>query len=80
MKSFAWILILMLGLGTEGWSKAPVAQIKNDSHRFSGLKLKGQYKKPDLTYIYKRKRIRAEQILNIPENFNDEIVRGSQKF
>jgi hypothetical protein len=47
---------------------------------FSGLKLTGRLKKPDLSYIYRRRGLRAEQIVNIPEDFNDEIVQGSGKF
>lgn len=47
---------------------------------FSGLKLQGQLKKPDLSYIYKRRGLRAEQIVNIPEDFNEEIVEGAGRF
>ena len=47
---------------------------------FSGLKLTGRLKKPDLSYIYRRRGLRAEQIVNIPEDFNDEIVQGAGKF
>jgi hypothetical protein len=83
MKPLVWIIFLILGLAVQGWStsaEAPApSSAKNDKHQFSGLKLKGQLKKPDLSYIYKRKRIKAEKILNIPEDFNDEVVRGSQK-
>ena len=53
---------------------------KSETQKFSGLKLKGQLKKPDLSYIYKRKGLRAEQIVNIPENFNDQIVQGENQF
>lgn len=48
--------------------------------RFSGLKLKGQLKKPDLSYIYKRKGLRAEQIIDIPEDFNAQIIQGETQF
>lgn len=47
---------------------------------FSGLKLQGQLKKPDLSYIYKRRGLKAEQIVNIPEDFNEEIVQGAGRF
>ena len=47
---------------------------------FSGLKLTGRLKKPDLAYIYRRRGLRAEQIINIPEDFNEEIVQGAGKF
>jgi len=47
---------------------------------FSGLKLTGRLKKPDLSYIYRRRGVRAEQIVNIPEDFNEEIAQGAGKF
>jgi hypothetical protein len=51
-----------------------------DRHEFTGLTLQGQLKKPDLSYIYKRQGLRQEQIVNIPDNFNDEIVEGAAQF
>jgi hypothetical protein len=51
-----------------------------EKQEFTGLTLKGQLKKPDLSYIYKRQGLRAEQIVNIPENFNDEIIEGAGEF
>jgi len=51
-----------------------------ESHTFQGLKLKGQLKKPDLSYIYKRTGLRSEQIVDIPENFDDEIIQGAGQF
>lgn len=53
---------------------------KTESHKFSGITLKGQLKKPDLSYIYKRKGLRSEKIVNIPEQFNDEIIQGAGQF
>lgn len=53
---------------------------KKEKLEFSGFKLKGQLKKPDLSYIYKRRGLRAEQIVNIPENFNEEIIQGENQF
>lgn len=47
---------------------------------FSGLKLQGQLKKPDLSYIYRRRGLKAEQIVNIPEDFNDEISQDAGRF
>lgn len=60
----------------------PVKKIykKTESHQFSGAKLKGQLKKPDLSYIYQRKGLRAEQIVNVPENFDAEINAGAGQF
>ncbi len=53
---------------------------KSESHKFSGLRLKGQLKKPDLTFIYKRKGLRQEQIVDIPETFNNEVLEGASQF
>ncbi len=61
---------------------APPQRIRRaeSSVSFSGLKLTGRLKKPDLSYIYRRRGLRAEQIVNIPEDFNEEIVQGAGKF
>jgi hypothetical protein len=53
---------------------------RTQTESFSGLKLKGQLKKPDLSYIYKRTGLRTEQIVDIPENFDDEIIQGAGTF
>lgn len=53
---------------------------KTELHQFAGSKLKGQLKKPDLSYIYQRKGLRAEQIVNVPENFDQEIAVGAGQF
>jgi hypothetical protein len=53
---------------------------KSESHQFSGSKLKGRLKKPELSYIYERKGLKQEQIVNIPENFNQEILNGASQF
>jgi len=50
------------------------------TQKFSGLKLKGQLKKPDLSYIYKRKGLRADQVVDVPEDFNREIIDSSLSF
>lgn len=62
--------------------KPPERQTANFQSKvsFSGLKLQGQLKKPDLSYIYKRRGLKAEQIVNIPEDFNEEIVQGAGRF
>lgn len=52
---------------------------KSERHQFSGSKMKGQLKKPELSYIYERKGVRQEQIINIPKDFNDEIIDGAGK-
>ncbi len=53
---------------------------KEESHKFSGSKLKGKLKKPEMSYIYQRKGLRAEKIVNVPENFNEEINSGADRF
>lgn len=53
---------------------------KSETLQFSGSKLKGQFKKPDLSYIYERKGLRQEQIVHIPENFNKEIINAASEF
>jgi hypothetical protein len=61
-------------------TKNRVVMKKIETHKFSGLKLKGEIKKPDLSYIYQRKGLRVEQIVNIPEDFNQEIIHGAEQF
>lgn len=58
----------------------PAPKGKKQDVKFSGLKLKGDLKKPDLSYIYKRAGLKAEQIVNIPTDFNDEIQQGENQF
>ena len=50
------------------------------TQKFSGLKLKGQLKKPDLSYIYKRKGLRADQVVDVPEDFNRDIIDSALSF
>jgi hypothetical protein len=59
---------------------AKVVMKKSETHIFPGLKLKGELKKPELSYIYERKGLRSEAIVNIPENFNQEITDGAGQF
>ncbi len=73
-------LLFTLVLCATGIAKPAAEQKKSETQKFSGLQLKGQLKKPDLSYIYKRKGLRAEQIVNIPENFNEEIIEGQGQF
>ena len=53
---------------------------QKESHNFNDLKLKGQIKKPDIAYIYKRKGIRSEKIIALPEDFNSDIRLGAGMF
>ena len=78
MRHIRLVLIVMVTFSALGFHSFTSADAKrNDRHRFAGLRLKGELKKPDLSYIYKRKGLREEKILKIPENFNDEIIRGT---
>ena len=90
MKTTLFIALLALfgSFATETEKKVasveaakPVKKIykKTESHLFSGSKLKGQLKKPDLSYIYQRKGLRAEQIVNVPENFDAQIKSGAEQ-
>lgn len=85
------LVILILGLSTISFAKnAKTPSIAEQatrtvsgtsgSHKFSGLTLKGQLKKPDLSYIYKRAGLRSEQIVDIPETFDHEIVQDADQF
>jgi hypothetical protein len=86
MKTWlAVIFLLSVSAGAEepAPSQAPAPKIvsrKEETHKFSSLKLKGALKKPELSYIYKRKGVRAEKIVNVPENFNAEFVQDSSRF
>lgn len=59
---------------------AKVVFKKTEQHQFSGAQLKGNLKKPELSYIYERKGVRQEKIVNIPEHFNEEIYNGANQF
>ena len=62
-------------------SKNTVVKYKrSESYKFGGINLKGQLKKPELGYIYKRKGLREERIVNIPEDFDSEIIQGAGRF
>jgi hypothetical protein len=83
-------LFLWICLGNFAYGKTQKAKSQNtddatppkhtETQTFSGLKLKGQLKKPDLSYIYKRTGLRSEQIVDIPENFDNEIIQGTGTF
>ena len=80
------ILLLVLAffifgaLPAFGAKRRTVATRRVATQRFSGLKLKGQLKKPDLSYIYKRKGLRADQVVEVPNDFNAEIVESALAF
>jgi hypothetical protein len=73
------VVVCLYGLASEANEKQIVYK-KSETHKFSGLKLKGEFKKPDLSYIYQRKGIRSEQIVDIPEDFNREIREDGERF
>jgi hypothetical protein len=66
--------------GEKGTPKDKPGKKGKQDLKFSGLKLKGDLKKPDLSYIYKRRGVKDEQIVNIPTDFNDEIRQGENQF
>ena len=74
------VMTCLFGISTLGANKKVIVYKKSETHKFSGLKLKGEFKKPDLSYIYQRKGIRSEQIVDIPEDFNKEIREDGQRF
>jgi hypothetical protein len=86
MKSLLFTCLLMIGTLSVGILNAGSPSEPQHNQRpgtqvsFSGLKLTGRLKKPDLSYIYRRRGVRAEQIVNIPEDFNEEIAQGAGKF
>lgn len=78
-------LLLMMAfcfqvIGATKASDTKVRFKKTEHHQFTGAKLEGKLKKPELSYIYERKGLRQEQIVNIPENFDDKIVEGAGEF
>ncbi len=94
MKVILLILLLALpamarsGVKKRGKGRHPITIQRSPSdstrrvatQKFSGLKLKGQLKKPDLSYIYKRKGLRADQVVEVPNDFNGEIVESALSF
>ena len=83
----AWLVGLAFTLGvaaTAAKPEAPAAgepeEITTTKHKFTELKLQGQLKKPELSYIYRRKGVKSEKIVNIPEDLDDEIIQGARKF
>jgi hypothetical protein len=79
---FFAIVLAAPARGDEREARKPkkVVILKPGIEKFVGLKLKGQLKKPELSYIYKRKGLRAERIVDIPEDFNEEIIQDAEKF
>ena len=76
-----WVFRFLLSSVLAAPSPTPPKMIYKTSEQlqFSGAQLRGRIKKPELSYIYERKGLRAEQIVNIPENFNSEIINGAGK-
>jgi|GEM_PF-3623590 len=77
------ILLMVISFPVVGDTKASDTKVrfkKTEHHQFTGAKLEGKLKKPELSYIYERKGLRQEQIVNIPENFDDKIVEGAGEF
>jgi hypothetical protein len=81
-----WIMLAVLLLSIVVYAQDEAARSKKvvfkktEKHKFSGLRLKGLLKKPELSYIYQRKGIRSEKIVDTPEDFNQEIRSDAGKF
>jgi len=87
MISKLWLVLVLFVIPVHAQDKTQPKQDKarkvfksTETHQFSGSRLKGQIKKPEISYIYQRKGLRAEQIINIPTDFDEEIVRDADKF
>ncbi len=50
------------------------------NYKFSSLKLRGHLMKPELNYTYQRDNLQNEQIVEIPEDFNDQIIKSAGQF
>jgi hypothetical protein len=74
------ILLILAAFTISAHADDKVIYRKEEKHQFQGSKLKGQIKKPDLTYIYRRQGLRAEKILKIPDNFDDEVLFDASQF
>jgi hypothetical protein len=74
------VLVICFFTGNLKAQEKKIIYKKSETHKFNGLKLKGEFKKPDLSYIYQRKGIRSEQIIDIPEDFNRDIREDGQRF
>ncbi|NUM88589.1 MAG: hypothetical protein HUU37_05230 [Bdellovibrionales bacterium] len=72
------ILLLLFAFSAAADDKVIVR--KTERHQFSGSSLRGKLKKPDLSYIYRRQGLRAEKILKIPDDFNEEIQSDASQF
>jgi hypothetical protein len=78
---FLWIITFFcVVVWADQAPEKKVVYKKSETHKFEGLKLKGEFKKPDLSYIYQRKGIRSEQIVDIPDNFNSKIREDAERF
>lgn len=79
MRALTYLLFCAaLTTGIASAKPAKNQQKEAEVHRFTGLTLKGQLKKPELSYSYKRSDLQpgqpTDQLIEIPENFNDAIL------
>ena len=79
-----FMFLILLGYSLKAEENKPdkktrIVFRKEESHKFSGSKLKGKLKKPEISYIYQRKGLRQEKVVNIPENFDAEIIHTAEK-
>ena len=58
--------------------KAPAEKAPTEYHIMSGMTLQGQLKRPELAYSYSREGLQNDQVLEVPENFNHEILQDAE--
>lgn len=78
-------LVFILAIGSVALAKGKTKSLTKETpkapteyHIMSGMTLQGQMKRPELAYSYSREELQNDQVLELPENFNDEIVQDAQ--
>ena len=72
-----WILLVLLSITIEAAdtpvleSNKPTMSKRSDTHKFSGLKLKGEVKKPRLKFQDSDNSLEGD-LLTLPEDFNEQ--------
>lgn len=86
MKIVLAILIAVSGNGAFAKNKAkpapkaPVAEAAEEKvERFAELRLRGNLKRPELSYDFEDESKTSEIPLNSPDDFNDELFRDVDK-
>lgn len=50
----------------------------SDHHIMSGMTLQGKLKQPELQYSYSKEDLKNDQVLEVPENFQDEFIQDTE--